>query len=63
MPKAKLAVNEKFIVLQMAEKLFIDEEFKCLTYYRKQADAVIVIWLRMLTSTHENMDNRSHDPG
>ena len=38
MVKAILAVSEKFIVLQMAEKLFIDEAFKYLTYYRKQDD-------------------------
>ena len=53
---------EKFIVLQMAE-LFIDEAFKYLTYSRKQANGVIVTWLRMLTHTHENRDNRSHFPG
>ena len=30
MVKAILAVSEKFIVLQMAEKLLLDEEFKYL---------------------------------
>ena len=38
MAKAILAVSEKFIVLQIAEKLFIDEAFKHLTSCRKQAD-------------------------
>ena len=62
MVKAILAVSEKFIILQMVEKLFIDEAFKHLTYYRKQADGAIVTWLRMLTSTLENRDNRSNFP-
>ena len=56
MVKAILAVNEKFIDLQMAE-LFIDEAFKYLTYYRKQSEGTIVTWLRMLTSNLENRDN------
>ena len=49
MAKPILAVIEELIVLQMAEKLFIDEPFKYLTCYRKQDDGAIVTWLRMLT--------------
>ena len=62
MAKAVLTVNENFIVLQMAEKLFLAEAFKYHTYYR-MADGVIVTWLRRLTSTFENRNNRSHFPG
>ena len=63
MVKDILAISEKFIVLQMAEKLFIHETLKCLTYKRKKADGAIVTSLRMLPSTLENRDHRSHFPG
>ena len=60
MVKAIPVVSVKFIVHQMAEKLFIDEAFEYLTSYRKQADGAVVTWLRMFTSTLENRDNRNH---